>query len=139
LLLGYVLPHVELGPVGDRKDPRMLPLADAAIVEAPHLRSLALRFPLTELVAEGEHALLRPRALLVAASAAERGVEAVLGDRVEQRDRLQPVARGAGTRLVDHPATPDRLLDGRHDQALADFGHPPVAELDRLREVVAGI
>ncbi len=76
----------------------MLALADAAIVEAPQLRALALGLPLAELVAEGEDALLRARALLVAAGAAEGRVEAVLGDRIEQRDRLQPVARGARAR-----------------------------------------
>ncbi len=87
-LLGEVLPHVELGPVGDREDPRVLAAAQAPVVEAPHLRALALGLPLAMGVAEGEDALLGPRALLVAARAPERGVEAVLGESVQQRDGL---------------------------------------------------
>ncbi len=97
---------------------------------------LILGIPLAELVAEGEHALLRPGALLVAPRAAESRVEAVLGDRVEQRDRLQPVARGPRPGLLDHPAAVDRLLHARDLQALAELGHAPVAELDHLGEVV---
>src|SRR5947207_11799037 len=67
LLLGDVLPHVELGPVGDRKHARVLAPADASVVEIPDLGPLALGLPLAELVAEGEDALLRRRPLPVAA------------------------------------------------------------------------
>ena len=55
----------------------------------------------------------------------------MLGDRVEQRHRLQPVAR----RLVDHAAAVDRLLHRGHEHVR----HAAVAELDRLGEVVAGV
>ncbi len=97
VLAGDVLPDVELGPVRDREDAHVLALADPAVVDVPQLRALVLRVPLAVLVAEREDALLGPRALLVAPRAAERGVEAVLGDRVEQRRGLQAVARcGAG-------------------------------------------
>ena len=37
LLARDVLPHVELGPVGDREHPHLLALADAAVVEVPEL------------------------------------------------------------------------------------------------------
>jgi len=57
-----------------------------------HLGPLVPRLPLAQLVAEGHDALLRARPLLVAPGAAERSVEAVLGDRVEQGRGLQPVA-----------------------------------------------
>src|SRR6185312_1769204 len=105
----------------------------------PHLRALALRLPLAELVAEREHALLRTRPLLVAPRTAERGVEPVLADRVEQGDRLQRVARRAWPGLLDNAALADRLLDRCDDQPLADLLDPAVAELDRLGEVVAGV
>jgi hypothetical protein len=87
-------------------------------------------------VAEGEDALLGAGALLVAAGAAERGVEAVLLDGVEQGHGLQPVARGAG---LDGAALVDRLLDGGHDQPLAELLDAAVAELEHLGEVVPGV
>ena len=77
--------------------------------------------------------------LLVAAGAAHRGVEVVLLDRVEQRRRLELVARGARARLLDDAALVDRLLDARDDEALAELGDAAVAELDHLGEVVAGV
>src|SRR6185503_5734524 len=81
-LLGDVLPDVELGPVAEREDADVLALADPPVVDAPQLGALAARVPLAEVVAEGEDPLLGPGALLVAARPAERGVEAVLLDRV---------------------------------------------------------
>src|SRR4051812_6798072 len=91
-LLGDVLPHVELGPVAEREHADVLALADPPVVDAPQLGPLPARVPLAEVVAEAEDPLLRASTLLVAARAAERRVEAVLLDRVEQRGRLQPVA-----------------------------------------------
>ncbi len=82
-------------------------------------------------------ALLGAGALLVAAGAAEGGVEAVLLDRVEQGRRLQTVARRARPGLLDHPAGVDRVLDVGDDQPLAELDDQPVAELDHLGEVVA--
>src|SRR5262249_31923883 len=95
LLSGNVLPDVELGPVRDREAAHLLALADLAVVEVPELRPLGTRIPLTEVVAEREDPLLRARALLVAAGAADRGVVSVLDHRVEQRRRLQLVPRRA--------------------------------------------
>ncbi len=109
----------------------MLARPDAAVVEVPQLRPLAARVPLAEVVAEREHALLRAGALLVAAGAAERGVEAVVLDRVEQRRRLELVAR----RRVLHAAALDRLLHGGDDRVR----HVAVAEADDLGEVVPGV
>ena len=90
---GDVLPDVQLGPVGQREDPDVLALVDPAVVEAPQLGALVLRVPLAELVAEGEHPLLGPGLLLVAAGAAEQRVEAVLLGGLQQHRRLDPVAR----------------------------------------------
>ena len=117
LLLGDVLPHVELGPVGDREHAHVLAPADPPVVEAPQLGALPLRLPLAELVAKGQDPLLRTRALLVAAGAAEGGVEIVRGDRVEQGDCLQPVARGARPGLIDDAPLLDRVLHRGDDQA----------------------
>ena len=117
----------------------MLALVDPAVVERPQLGTLVLGVPLPEVVAEGEHPLLGPGLVLVAPGTAEAGVEAVLGDGVEQGDRLQPVAGGQGPAHLGRPALVDGLLDAGHDEPLAQLGHPPVAELERLGEVVAGV
>src|SRR5205814_9929586 len=133
-----VLPDVELGPVRDREDADVLALADARVVEVPQLGPLNTRVPLAEVVAEREDPLLRAAALLVAAGAADRRVEAVLLDRVEQRRRLQPVSRCARACLLDHAPLVDRLLNRRDHEPLAELRDAPVAVLDRLLEVVPG-
>src|SRR5207249_1324451 len=109
------------------------------VVDAPQLRALVLGVPAAEVVAEAEDALLGPRALLVAPRAPEGGVEAALLDGVQQRRRLQPVARRARPSLLDHAPAVDRLLHRGDDQLLAEFGDAPVAKLDDLVEVVPGV
>ena len=122
-----------------REHAQVLARPDARVVEVPQLRALAPRVPAAEVVAQRDHPLLGPRPLLVAPRAAEAGVEAVRLDRVEQRRRLQPVARGPRPPLLDHAPRVDRLLDRGDEQPLAELGDPPVAELDDLREVVPGV
>ena len=139
LLAVDVLPDVELGPVGEREHAHVLALADPAVVEVPQLGALVLGVPLAELVAEGEDPLLGAGPLLVAAGAAEGGVEAVLVDRVEQRRRLQAVARRRGP--VSSTTRPVSI----ESCTLATISRSPssrdaaVAELDHLGEVVAGV
>src|SRR5215210_2119701 len=128
-LAADVLPDVELGPVREREHAQVLARADARVVEVPQLGPLAPRVPAAEVVAERDHALLGPRTLLVAARAAQAGVEAVRLDRVEQRRGLQAVARGARPALLDDPPAVDRLLHGGDDQPLAQLGDSAVAEL----------
>src|SRR3954447_6745915 len=139
LLALDVLPHIELRPVRDREHAHVLALADARVVDVPELGPLRAGVPLAEIVAEREDALLRACALLVAAGSADRGIELVLLDRVEERRRLQLVARGARGGLVDDAALVDRLLHACDDQALAELLDAPVAELDHLGEVVTRV
>src|SRR4051812_48541459 len=123
-LPGDVLPDVKLGPVAEREHADVLAAPDAPVVDAPQLGALAAGVPLTEVVAEAEDPLLRAGALLVAARAAERGVEAVLLDRVEQRRRLQAVARRARGGLL-HDAPPGgRLPPPGHRQPPPQPGPP---------------
>src|SRR5947208_2737477 len=82
-----------LRPVGDREHADVLALAHARVVDVPQLGPLGARVPLPEVVAEREDALLRPGALLVAPRTADRSVELMLLDRVEERRRLQAVPR----------------------------------------------
>src|SRR3954449_404734 len=139
ILARDVLPDVELGPVRDREHPDVLALADARVVEVPQLGTLRARVPLAEVVAEAEDALLRPRTLLVAARTAHRRIELMLLDRVEQRRRLQLVARRARAGLLLHATVVDRLLHARDDEPLAELRHATVAELDHLGEVVSRV
>src|SRR4051812_13234469 len=134
-----VLPDVELRPVRDREHADVLALPDTRVVDVPELGTLRARVPLPEVVAEREDPLLGPGALLVAPRTADRGVELVLLDRIEQRRRLQPVSRRARPGLLDDAALVDRLLHRRDDQPLAELLHAAVAELDHLGEVVAGV
>ena len=140
VLVGDVLPDVELGPVREREHADVLTLAVPAVVERPDLGALVLRVPLAELVAEREEALLGARLLLVAAGAAHHRVEPVLLDRVEQRRGLQPVARRAAAacprrrgprRSTSCTDATTRLTSSRSTDG--------VAELDDLGEVVAGV
>src|SRR5947209_1549977 len=82
LLHAYVLPHVELGPVGQREDSDAFAFGLADIVQRPQLGPLALGVPPVVLVAEAEDALLGSALLLVAPGAAERRVEAVFVERL---------------------------------------------------------
>ena len=96
------------------------------------------RVPLAEGVAKGEDALLGAGLVLVAARAAEGGVEVVVADGVEQRDRLEPVARAHDAGVLDL-ALVDRVLHLGDDQARADALDRRVAELDDLGEVLTGV
>ncbi len=135
-LVGDVLPDVELGPVRQRKGADALALLDATVIERPQLGSLVLGIPLAEAIAERVDPLLGARALLVAARTADRGVEAVLDHRVEERRRLELVPRRARAALLDDAALLDRRLDARHDQTFAELGHASITELDCLGEIV---
>src|SRR5713101_1848709 len=124
LVLGDVLPDVELGPVRQRKHPDVLAVAVTPVVEIPQLGSLVLRIPLPEVVTKRVDALLRPRLLLVAPATPEHCVEAMLLDCVEEGHRLEAVAAGSGTGLLDHPPGVDRCLDRRHHELHPELGHP---------------
>ena len=116
----------------------MLAGTHGALVELPQLGALALRVPLPERVAEGQHALLGPSLVLVAPGTAEGGVEPVGIDRVKQRGRLEAIARRVGAR-VGHPALIDGVLDLRHEQPCSLGLHLGVPVGEHLGEVVAGV
>ena len=113
-LAGDVAPDVELGPVGQREHAHVLTRGVAAVVELPQLGPLAPRVPGAERVAQAEHPLLGAGLLLVAAAAAEDGVELALLDGVEQRHRLQGVAGAVGA--LAEPAVVDVVLHARDDE-----------------------
>jgi hypothetical protein len=73
-----------------------------------------LRVPRPKASRKGEDALLGAGLLLVAAAAAEDGVEAEFLDGVEQRHRLQRVARAVGA--LAHASVVDVVLHGGDDQ-----------------------
>ena len=90
-----------------------------------------------ELVAVGVDALLGASLLLVAASAAEGGGEAVLLDGVEQGADLQAVARGLP--VIDDNAVGDGVVDAGDDELDAEAVDPVVTGLQHLGEVQAGV
>ena len=94
VFLQDVLPDIELGPVGQRKDADRLAWRDAGVVDLPHFRALVLGVPGMLGVAEGEDALLGARLFLVAPRAAECRVEAVFVQRLAQRHRLHDMRMG---------------------------------------------
>jgi hypothetical protein len=110
----------------------------AGAVQVPQLGPLVARIPLSERVAEREDALLGARLLLVAPRAADQRVEAEFGDGVEQRHGLVTVA-ALGRVAQHHAAGCDRILDGAHDQPLAELGDAAIAKGDHLGEVVPGV
>ncbi len=114
------------------------PWMHARVVDVPQLRALVLRIPLAELVAEGEDALLGARLFLVAPRTAHAGIEAELGDGLQQRHRLERVARQVG--ILDHDgAALDRVFQRAHDQAFAQIGGQLVAAGDHFGKVVLGV
>ena len=138
-LVADVVPHVELGPVGQREDPDVLTLVVARVVEVPQLGALALRVPLAELVSEAEDPLLGPSLLLVPPGPAEDGVMAALGDGAQQRRRLQPVA--GGSRCVSSTVRPASMSSCTlaTTTRTPDVGGVPVPELEHLCEVAPGV
>src|ERR1044072_7607947 len=61
-----VVPHVQLGPVRQRKHADALARPNPAVQEMPVFRELTLRVPLALLVAQGKDGSLLARSLLVA-------------------------------------------------------------------------
>src|SRR5690606_20692536 len=108
---------VQLGPVGQREDPDMLARTVFAVVEIPQLRALPAWIPLPVFVAETEDPLLGAGLLLVAARAAEYGVEPAFAHTAQQRGRLQPVAAAARAGVLGDPPGVDIVLDPAHEQA----------------------
>src|SRR6185295_11359942 len=69
--------------------------------------------------------------------AADRRAERELADRLKESYRLGGVT--ALPFLQAHAAAAHRILDRAHDQALAQLGRSPVAEVGDLGEVVPGV
>ena len=132
-----VFPNIGFGPVGDGEDADVFAGHLAAVVQVPQLGALAAGIPAAEGIADGEDAFLGAGALLVAAGATAHGVIFALGDGLYQRHGLQRVAGAIGALL--QVAAVDPVLDAGDVEASAGFFHEAVAEIDDLREVVAGI
>ncbi len=107
----------------------------AGVVELPQLRPLVLRIPAMLCGAEGEDALLGAALLLVAARAAEGGVEAVLVERLLERLRLHDV--GVHLRAVRErvDALRQTLRVHVHEQLHAEFARHLVAKLVHVAEL----
>ena len=100
----------------------MLAHGVAAVVQVPQLGALVARVPLAELVAQAQDAFLGAGLVLVAAAAAEDGVELVALDGVQQRDGLQRVPGAVGA--LGQFAAVDELLDAARPRASAPAARP---------------
>ena len=105
----------------------------------PKLGPLPLRVPIVGGVAEGEHALLGARLLLIAPRAAEGSIEMMLLKRLLQALRLHDVG-------IERAAVSDRrdvvahaLLVDMHHEIDAEPLRLAVAEGDHLAELPCGV
>ena len=83
-----VLPHVQLGPIGDRKDANALALVDFGVVEIPQFRTLVLRIPAVTLVTERIDSFFGAGFFFVTSSSAKRRIELILVQRLFQPVRF---------------------------------------------------
>ncbi len=122
-----VEPDVELGPVREREHADRLAALLLRVVQAPELGPLVLRVPPVLRGAEREDALLRTRLLLVAARAAERGVEAVLRQRLLQPLGLPHVGVDGRTVRERVDVLRDRVRVGVHQELEAELPRHAIA------------
>src|ERR1700687_2043254 len=87
-LLPDVEPHVEFGPIGQRKHPQALSPALAAVIETPGFGALALRIHAVLGVTKRKHPSLGPRAFFAPPRAAECSIESVEIERLPQGMRF---------------------------------------------------
>ena len=115
-----VLPDVALRPVGKREDAHRLAFVNLAVVKIPEFRALISRIPLSEGIAKRKHAFLGARSLLVAASAADGGIELILFQCLQQRSGLQRAAAARDAQFQRMSAVGNGFFVAMHDQPGAD-------------------
>ena len=86
-----------------------------------------------------EEALLGAGLFFIAAAAAEAGVEFIVGNRIQQGDRLQFVPTGAVAFFLDHAALIDAVLHAGDLEVGADGLHEFIAVDQGFREVMPGV
>ena len=139
ILQADILPDIQLRPVGQREHTDALPFMDTGVVDVPQLRTLVLRVPLVELVAERIDTFFRPALLFIATGASESGIELIFIERMQQRLRLHQVRMHLAS-VRERPYTGIECLHiGFHDQVPSEFLRIVVAELNHLLELPFGI
>src|SRR5579871_3511156 len=134
-----VVPDVELGPVGERKDTDAFAGANAAVEERPKLWTLIFGIPLARGVAEGEDPLLGARFFFIAACAAEGCVEAVGAQTVEEGLGLEISAAALGAELDGVCTVGESFFIAPDEELESEFGGVAVAKFEHLAEFVSGI
>ena len=124
-----------LGPARQGKDAEGFAGVAPGVVEVPQLGSLPAWIPLAERVPERAHALLRAGLLLVAAGAADGGIEAVVTQAGEERLGLQEPAAPPGPPVEGAHAVGDRPLVSPDDQLAAHPARRAAAKLAHLTEL----
>ena len=127
-----VLPNIQFGPVAEREYPDAFSLADTGVVDVPQFRTLVLRVPLVEFVAERKDTFLGTRFLLVAAGSTEGGIEFVFVKSMKQGLCLHQVGMYLATVGERSYAGTESIHVAFHNQFPAMFGGIFVAELQHL-------
>ena len=123
-----ILPDIQLGPVGERKDPNTLPRSDTGVVEIPEFRPLILGVPAVAGAAKGKNTFLGPGFFLVTPRASEGSVEFVFVQGLLEPFGLHHIGiqrRTMGERI---DSLPDTLFIDVHQQIKPVLGRHPVAE-----------
>ena len=139
VVFGNERPNVELSPVRDREDAKVLTLAMTTVVNAPQLWTLIFWIPLTKRITMRIHALFCPRSFFIATSATKHSIKSVFGNRVEQRHSLQRVATCPWPGHIGNAPRVDRRLNRPDYELHTHVGNTSIPKLDHFCKVVAGI
>src|SRR5699024_8210656 len=132
-----VFPNICFGPVRNWEDADIFASHLATVVQVPQLWALTAWVPAAEGVTHREDALFRAGTLVIEARTTQYCVVASLSDGFYQRHQRQRVTCAIRAFLQVTAVTP--ILDLSYVQACSGFFHQRIAELNDLREVMAGI
>ena len=130
-----VVPHVELGPVGQRENPHRFAGLDAGVEDAPQLGPLVARVPAVAGRAVREDALLGAAFFLVAAGAAEGGIEAPFVHGLAQAFGLHDLGMDRRTGGDRRDAALEAFFVDMDEQIHAEARRGLIAERDHLAEL----
>ncbi len=134
-----VVPHVEFGPVGERKDADALTWIYACVIEVPQFGPLVFWIPLSGAVAKGEDTLLGAGFFFVSAGSSESGVKTVGTQAIEQRGGLEQSTAAAGSQGDGVGSASDGGFIAPYQQLHAELAGIVIAKGDHLAEFVTGV
>ena len=134
-----ITPNIEFRPITDREYTNILALVDASVIDIPQLRTLQFWIPFSKVVADRKDAFLGTGLFLIAPGAADAGIEFELGDGIQERVCLQPVAAGEFTARLGKPTLTDGILHFSHDEFCTNLPGQCVPVVKGFLEIVTGV